>query len=215
VTTRIDSFWPTLIYQQDFNDPPEKGAALAELCRRVFVEHSREGEPFFARRYYNLFQRYRCGLTDEIARRAFDGVRALLRDGCGDAHPYSLKLSGWVQVMKRGQAIPAHDHVGIHYVATYYVKVDESDDPPGHLYGGSLRIADPRATNQDHFPAGHFKYRYLLPHAGSLFVFPGFVKHDVPVFHGDERISIAMNIIADGGYQPDPKLKEVDLAAAI
>lgn len=108
-------------------------------------------------------------------------------NGCG------LQWEGWININGRGAYNTPHDHPGWAWSGVYYVQVPSDQTNRG----GCLELLDSR-TNTRVVPVpgaaclqGKFTYR---PVAGTLVIFPSFVRHWVyPNEQDEERISVAFN----------------------
>lgn len=104
-----------------------------------------------------------------------------------------LQMEGWVNVNGRGGYNTPHDHPGFAWSGCYYVAVP--DNPPGR--SGSIEFLDPRTNARVVTIEGAncFVSKVTLqPQAGTLLLFPSFLRHWVyPNEQDTDRVSIAFN----------------------
>jgi len=101
----------------------------------------------------------------------------------------------WANVNEPGDYNMPHTHGGTFWSCVYYVKIDGQA-------GGELVLHDPRMPAlRMHAPHLRFKdcgaeiRTKLVPKAGRMVLFPGWLSHSVEPWEGaGERISVAMNI---------------------
>src|SRR5262245_45853569 len=109
----------------------------------------------------------------------------------------------WANVNRSGQANEFHSHPGAFWSGVYYV--DDGGIAADPSLGGELEFMDPRgplpAVAAPHLaiamPGGLTAgaTERIVPRAGRLVMFPGWVMHQVRLYHGTaERISIAFNL---------------------
>jgi hypothetical protein len=104
-----------------------------------------------------------------------------------------LQWEGWININGRGAYNTPHDHPGWAWSGVYYVQV-----PSDHgSRSGCLELLDSRTNTRvvpvPGAPCFHGKFTYR-PKAGTLVVFPAFVRHWVyPNEQDEERISVAFN----------------------
>ena len=85
-------------------------------------------------------------------------------------------LSMWGMIYNKGDYAITHEHIPSHISYVFYLKVDENSSP---------LVFD------------EFNYQ-ITPNEGQLLVFPGHMKHCVPVQKNyGERIAISGNILLD------------------
>ena len=108
----------------------------------------------------------------------------------------AMRHEGWINVNPTHAMNAPHDHPGVFWSGTYYIKVPVpagADDS----FSGAIEFIDPRGsigTNarfETPFTRGKFTAR---PVAGTLLLWPSFVKHWVHPNHAKEdRVSAAFN----------------------
>lgn len=110
-------------------------------------------------------------------------------------------VDAWANVNGRGGYNVPHTHGGTFWSAVYYVQIDEQ------VGGGELALHDPRLPAlRMHAPNLRFRNcgaegrAKIIPRAGRMVLFPGWLSHSVEPWDGDsERISVAMNLRAVAG----------------
>lgn len=125
---------------------------------------------------------------------------ANLHTRSANPRPPRWSVDSWANVNGPGGYNNAHIHGGTFWSCVYYVKVDGAA-------GGELVLHDPRLPGlRMHAPHLRFKdcgpelRTKLVPTAGRMILFPGWLLHSVEPWNGEgERISIAMNIRALAG----------------
>ena len=103
---------------------------------------------------------------------------------------------GWVNVSPNQAMNAPHDHPGVFWSGTYYIQVPLPADPEDK-FSGAIEFIDPRGsigTNarlETPFTRSKFTVR---PAAGTLLLWPSFVKHWVhPNQAEEERVTVAFN----------------------
>jgi len=109
-----------------------------------------------------------------------------------------IKLYSWVNVNSTSDYNVRHSHFNSNNFLSgvYYVSVPENS--------GRIRFWDPRQgwitemPDHQYFSGGHAYYS-IQPEEGMILFFPSWLEHDVEENRsGEERISIAFNVEADG-----------------
>jgi uncharacterized protein (TIGR02466 family) len=144
----------------------------------------------------DLFQRTEpahAELTRELDAMVAAATAKLIPDMPKDL---ATRHEGWVNVNPTHAMNAPHDHPGVFWSGTYYIKVPLPADPEDKL-SGAIEFIDPRGsigTNarfETPFTRGKFTAR---PAAGTLLLWPSFVKHWVHPNHAKEdRVSAAFN----------------------
>ena len=176
-----------------------------DLNRRLLAEIAmrRQAEPGIARSNRlgwhsepDLFQRTEPAHA-ELARELDAMVAAATARLIPDM-PTGLvtRHEGWVNVNPTNAMNAPHDHPSVFWSGTYYIQVPVPADA-GDGLSGAIEFIDPRGsigTNarfETNFTRGKFTAR---PVAGTLLLWPSFVKHWVhPNLAGEERVSAAFN----------------------
>lgn len=113
-----------------------------------------------------------------------------------------IKIFNWVNINSDNHYNVRHSHFNSNNFLSgvYYVSVPENS--------GRIRFWDPRNSwitempDNRYFDGGHAYYA-IKPEDGMVIFFPSWLEHDVePNLSGEERISIAFNIEADGHPNP-------------
>ncbi len=119
----------------------------------------------------------------------------LMKAGGAPSTPsMKLRLTGWANILRKGNFHRIHNHPGSSWSGVYYV--DSGVPVPNQPLNGVLELLDPRPfTEMVPTPASPFGQRLVFsPEAGKLILFPGWHYHFVNPYHGDgERISISFN----------------------
>jgi uncharacterized protein (TIGR02466 family) len=108
----------------------------------------------------------------------------------------NARHEGWVNVSPTHAMNAPHDHPGVFWSGTYYIKVPLPANREDKL-SGAIEFIDPRgsigtnARMETPFTRSKFTVR---PAAGTLLLWPSFVKHWVhPNQAKEERVSVAFN----------------------
>ncbi len=106
----------------------------------------------------------------------------------------------WFHLTEYGGYIAAHNHPNASWSGTYCVYPGKFN--PDYPEGGMLRFTESRHGARMHYDRGNANLkspyrtgaRAFAPKAGSLFLFPSYLVHEVsPYFGDDERITVAFN----------------------
>jgi uncharacterized protein (TIGR02466 family) len=136
-----------------------------------------------------------------VMNRVLGGVQMVIAGLAGDQNltvsdlRYRYSVQGWAMVMRDGDYNVVHDHAHAHFSTAYYPDAGDAD-LEAHPQSGLLTFVDPRRTGAalpgvDLYPA-HFS---LVPHTGTLVVFPGWLQHFVHTYRGTRpRVSISCNV---------------------
>ncbi len=116
------------------------------------------------------------------------------------------KMQGWINVNPPGAYNTPHAHPDHEWSGSYYVKVPET--PPGSR-SGQIEFLDPRngVPQMEGLNSAYFVPKVRkAPKAGTMLVFPSYLRHWVYPNEQDEiRISIAFNtkfILKEQAGQP-------------
>ena len=144
----------------------------------------------------DLFQRSEpahAELAGEIAAAVAATTAKLIPDLPKDLAP---RHEGWVNVNPTHAMNAPHDHPGVFWSGTYYIKVPLPADKEDK-FSGAVEFIDPRGsigTNariETQFTRSKFTVR---PVPGTLLLWPSFVRHWVhPNQATEERVSAAFN----------------------
>ncbi len=140
---------------------------------------------------------YRFRALDELGREIEAMVAAVTRKMMPDLpKDFSARHEGWVNVNPTHAMNAPHDHPGAFWSGTYYIKVPLPGDEEDKL-SGAIEFIDPRgaignnARMETPFTRPKFTVR---PAAGTLLLWPSFVKHWVHPNHAkEERMTAAFN----------------------
>jgi uncharacterized protein (TIGR02466 family) len=107
-----------------------------------------------------------------------------------------IRHEGWINVSPTHALNAPHDHPGVFWSGTYYIRVPMPADSEDKL-SGAIEFIDPRGsigTNarvETPFTRSKFTAR---PAEGALLLWPGFVRHWVhPNRADDERVTASFN----------------------
>ena len=171
---------------------------LAEIAKRRTTE---EGVRRSNRKGWHsptdLFERKEPGHA-ELARELEAAVRAATETMIPDLAYDALqpRLEGWANVSPRGALNAPHDHSSAFWSGCYYVRVPPPADTEDRL-AGAIEFLDSRgnlgagAAIESPFTRAKFTIR---PAAGTVLLWPGFLKHWVyPNGSDEERVTVAFN----------------------
>ena len=118
----------------------------------------------------------------------------------------NIRLTGWVNINRRGDYNKPHNHGGCHFSGVYYPSVGKND--PLRSKAGFLEFADPRLaygmTNSVLETALSVTFE---PKDGALVLFPSWLLHWVHPYAGEgQRISISFNAIAGFAEGAQPQM---------
>ncbi len=133
----------------------------------------------------------------ELVERIKAGINAMTQatNGMEEAAAGGFFMVAWANLLYQGGYNQVHDHNSYAWSGVYYV--DIGDDTPGDQMSGRIEFIDPRVgVGSPKVPGDPFKQKMRFnPEAGSMFMFPGWLKHYVHPYRGETpRISIAFNI---------------------
>jgi uncharacterized protein (TIGR02466 family) len=142
----------------------------------------------------DLFQRSEPN-TRTVCRHILDAVQLCTKTVSPgfDFNLYGAQAEGWINVHGRGGLNTPHDHPAWVWSGTYYVSVPSGDTDES----GAIEFFDTRTNLRTLTVEGAacFASKFIFkPRAGSIVVFPSFLRHWVyPNESDQERISIAFN----------------------
>jgi len=201
--SKIQSFFPTLIYRADKAAPAKLNLELEQTAISLAHEdatgikwcekHGYPGYTSFASREdlaWNV-PAFKT-LVKRLDKHAAAFAKALHWDIRG-GKPICDSL--WVNVLPEGGSHTSHIHTNSVISGTYYVAVPQGAGPivfedPRHA---QMMAAPPRKTN---VPAELKSHVSLLPAAGSILMWESWLRHEVPMNKADGlRISISFNYV--------------------
>ena len=108
----------------------------------------------------------------------------------------TTRFEGWINVSPTHAMNAPHDHVGTFWSGTYYVAVPLPTDL-GDKTSGAIEFLDPRGSLGSNAgivtPITRGKFT-LRPAAGTLLLWPGYVRHWVyPNMAEEERVTVSFN----------------------
>jgi uncharacterized protein (TIGR02466 family) len=172
----------------------------ARLCREAAtvpgVKRSNHGgwhsTPDLAQRSDDCYRQ----VSEAVLHHVQISIDRLADDASLSARPaMQFGLQGWAMVMDDGAYSTLHNHAQAHWSVVYYVDAGESDHD-AHPMSGGICFVDPRRDvnlipGLELFPSTHT----VIPKAGMLIVFPGWLQHYVHPFRGKgPRVSLAYNV---------------------
>lgn len=108
----------------------------------------------------------------------------------------AARHEGWVNVNPTHAMNAPHDHPAVFWSGTYYIKVPLPADKEDKL-SGAIEFIDPRGSigNNARIDTQFTRPKFTVrPAAGTLLLWPGFVKHWVhPNLAREERVTAAFN----------------------
>lgn len=201
--SKIQSFFPTLVYRADAAAPARLTAEL-EQSSLVLAQDDKAGIKWCEKHGYNGYTSY-ASLNDLAWRiPAFKALEKILdRHAARFAKALHWDLRGgkpvcdslWVNVLPEGGAHSGHIHTNSVISGTYYVTV-----PPG---AGPIVFEDPRHALMMAAPPlkasapREFKsHIHETPKSGSLLLWESWLRHEVPVNRAEGlRISVSFNYV--------------------
>ena len=201
--SKIQSFFPTLIYRADKAASAGLNHKLAQASLMLAQEddvgirwcekHGYAGYTSFASQddlpsHIPAFK----ALVKVLDRHAAAFAKALHWDIKG-GKPICDSL--WVNVLPEGGSHTSHIHTNSVISGTYYVAVPQGAGPivyedPRHTM---MMAAPPRKSNA---PIEHKSHVSLKPEVGSLLLWESWLRHEVPINRADGlRISISFNYV--------------------
>ncbi len=201
--SKIQSYFPTLIYRSDHAVRPRLNLELEEAALMLAREDS-AGNRWCEKHGYNGYTSF-ASIADLAARfPAFAALEKLL-----DKHALAFTKalhwdirggkpacdSMWVNVLPEGGAHSGHIHTNAVISGTYYVAVPEGAGPivfedPRHA---SMMAAPPRRASA---PVELQNHVSLRPAAASVMMWESWLRHEVPVNRAEGlRISVSFNYV--------------------
>ena len=201
--SKIQSFFPTLVYRADQATSLHNNAALEQACL-MLAQEDKVGIKWCQKHGYNGYTSFASlhDLASSIS--AIKQLEKILdRHSAKFAKALNWDLRGgkplcdslWVNVLPEGGAHSGHIHTNAVISGTYYVTVPHGAGPivfedPRHAM---MMAAPPKKPNapramQTHIPE--------TPKAGSILLWESWLRHEVPVNRADGlRISISFNYV--------------------
>jgi uncharacterized protein (TIGR02466 family) len=190
-----EALFPTPLFRFRVPGAEALNARLVDEIARL-----RASDPGIARSNRNGWHSGRdfFGLTDPGFVELRGHVVEAVRQATLQASPrfelgrWQLQLEGWVNVLGQHGFNAPHDHPAFVWSGAYYVTV-----PPGQGDSGMFEAFDPRTNVRYPMLEGAACFhdsRKLRPAAGSMLIFPSYLRHWVfPNEEAADRISIAFN----------------------
>jgi uncharacterized protein (TIGR02466 family) len=201
--SKIQSFFPTLIYRADKAASARLNAELEQACL-MLAQDDGAGIKWCEKHGYQGYTSY-ASLNDLAWRiPAFKALEKILdRHAAAFAKALHWDLRGgkpicdslWVNVLPEGGSHTGHIHTNSVLSGTYYVAVPEGAGPivyedPRHAM---MMAAPPKKQNTPQDQKSHVSLR---PAAGSLLFWESWLRHEVPMNKADGlRISISFNYV--------------------
>ena len=201
--SKIQSFFPTLVYREDNAATPRLNAEL-EHAALMLAQEDKTGLKWCEKHGYNGYTSY-ASLNDLPARLpAFKALEKRLdRHAAKFAKALHWDLRGgrpmcdslWVNVLPEGGAHSGHIHTNAVLSGTYYVCVPQGAGPivyedPRHAM---MMATPPKKPNT---PREHRAHVPETPQPRSLLFWESWLRHEVPVNRAEGlRISISFNYV--------------------
>jgi uncharacterized protein (TIGR02466 family) len=201
--SKIQSFFPTLIYRAD--DAATAGLnAKLEQSSLMLAQDDLVGIKWCEKHGYQGYTSF-ASINDLAAQiPAFNALEKILdRHAAKFAKALHWDIRGgklvcdsmWVNVLPEGGSHTSHIHTNAVISGTYYVCVPQGAGPivyedPRHAM---MMAAPPKKQNA---PREHKNYISETPKVGSLLLWESWLRHEVPVNRADGlRISISFNYV--------------------
>ena len=201
--SKIQSFFPTLIYRADKAASARLNQRLEQACLMLAQEDD-AGIRWCEKHGYPGYTSFAS--LDDLAARipAVQTLEKILdRHAAAFARSLHWDIKGgkpicdslWVNVLPEGGSHTSHIHTNSVISGTYYVAVPQGAGPivyedPRHAL---MMAAPPRKSNA---PAELKSHVSLKPEVGSLLLWESWLRHEVPINRADGlRISISFNYV--------------------
>ncbi len=201
--SKIQSFFPTLIYRADKAAPTQLNNALAQAAMALAQDdaagikwcekHGYAGYTSFGSLDVLTLQNSPFkSLAKTLDKHAAALAKALHWDIRG-GKPICDSL--WVNLLPEGGSHTSHIHTNSVISGTYYVAVPQGAGPivfedPRHAM---MMAAPPRKTNAPNEFRNHIS---LMPAAGSVLMWESWLRHEVPMNKAQGlRISVSFNYV--------------------
>ena len=201
--SKIQSFFPTLIYRADKAASARLNRRLEQACLMLAQEDD-AGIRWCEKHGYPGYTSFAS--LDDLASRipALQALEKILdRHAAAFARSLHWDIKGgkpicdslWVNVLPEGGSHTSHIHTNSVISGTYYVAVPQGAGPivyedPRHAL---MMAAPPRKSNA---PAELKSHVSLKPEVGSLLLWESWLRHEVPINRADGlRISISFNYV--------------------
>ncbi len=201
--SKIQSFFPTLIYRADKAASARLNQRLEQACLMLAQEDD-AGIRWCEKHGYPGYTSFAS--LDDLASRipALQALEKILdRHAAAFARSLHWDIKGgkpicdslWVNVLPEGGSHTSHIHTNSVISGTYYVAVPQGAGPivyedPRHAL---MMAAPPRKSNA---PAELKSHVSLKPEVGSLLLWESWLRHEVPINRADGlRISISFNYV--------------------
>ena len=201
--SKIQSFFPTLIYRADDAAKASLNAKL-EQSSLMLAQDDLVGIKWCEKHGYQGYTSF-ASINDLAAQiPAFNALEKILdRHAAKFANALHWDIRGgkpvcdsmWVNVLPEGGSHTSHIHTNSVISGTYYVRVPQGAGPivyedPRHAM---MMAAPPKKQNA---PREHKSQVSETPKVGSLLLWESWLRHEVPVNRADGlRISISFNYV--------------------
>jgi len=198
----IQTLFPTSLYRVPVfgNDLADVNEALSRACRDLAAQ-DRAGQRWCKANGYKGYTSY-ASLNDlperdpdlgDLARKLDRHVKAFANALEFDLGGKKLKRdSFWVNILPRGGVHTGHIHPHSVVSGTYYVEVPDGSS--------ALKLEDPRLAMMMAAPPrradatiANRTFVSIEPKAGEVLLWESWLRHEVPLNLGGERISISFN----------------------
>jgi uncharacterized protein (TIGR02466 family) len=198
----MSTFFPTSLYRAPVlgTDTAKQNEALAHACRDL-AKQDRAGQNWCKANGYKGYTSY-ASLNDlperdpdfgDLARKLDRHVKAFAEVLEFDLGGKKLKRdSFWVNILPKGGVHTGHIHPHSVVSGTYYVDVPEGSS--------ALKLEDPRLAMMMAAPPrradaslANRSFVLVEPKAGEVLLWESWLRHEVPLNQGGERISISFN----------------------
>ncbi|HEY5364426.1 MAG TPA: TIGR02466 family protein [Aestuariivirga sp.] len=201
--SKIQSFFPTLIYRADAAAKARLNAALEQACL-MLAQDDLVGIKWCEKHGYQGYTSF-ASINDLAAQiPAFKALEKILdRHAAKFSKALHWDIRGgkpvcdsmWVNVLPEGGSHTSHIHTNSVISGTYYVCVPQGAGPivyedPRHAM---MMAAPPKKQNA---PREHKSQVSETPKVGSLLLWESWLRHEVPVNRAEGlRISISFNYV--------------------
>jgi uncharacterized protein (TIGR02466 family) len=201
--SKIQSFFPTLIYRADKAASTNLNQRL-EQASLMLAQDDDVGIRWCENHGYPGYTSFAS--LDDLASRipAFKALEKILdRHAAAFAKALHWDIKGgkpicdslWVNVLPEGGSHTSHIHTNAVISGTYYVAVPQGAGPIVYEDPrlAMMMAAPPRKSNA---PAEHKSHVSLKPEVGSLLLWESWLRHEVPINRANGlRISISFNYV--------------------
>lgn len=191
--------FPTPIYYRQFKNMQKLNTTLTATVRKLEAENESSD---IGRAHRGGF--YSDGTFFDMALPGVGEVQQLFRSALDDylreldvLHTVKrIHLQGWVALTRTQNYQTPHLHAGSTVSGVYYVQIADLEEP-----AGCIDFITPIDAQEMTFLKGHSRsYCRILPKAGTMTLFPSYLRHYTHPFESDEeRISIVCNAFITQG----------------